>query len=195
MTSAANGFGSIGGRKPGPATTRARVGSPAAHAVKPSRSNAAPSRARTPASIFASCGLTSTPPGAASIRTSRPATTRCRPPPPERGAVHPEDVEARGREREVVGLRQRDEHARTAQRRRRPKAVAAGAERPTLRSASSLALDEHRRRARRDAEAAEAGHELRLGRELVLGRPLHLVGLYCRPRRPGSLHVFVSASR
>ena len=115
MTSASNGFGWIGGRKPGSAaTTRARVGSPAAQAVKTSRSNGAPSRSRTSASIVRVVRAHVDParrsfdPHLASGHDAVQAAVV-----PERGAVHAEDMEARRREREVVGLRQRDEHART----------------------------------------------------------------------------------
>ena len=79
-TSASNGRGFSVGRKPrersviGP-----RTGSRAAHSRKGSSSKGSPSSRETSCTASALAGSTRTPPAAASIRTSRPATTRWSP--------------------------------------------------------------------------------------------------------------------
>ena len=67
---------------------------------------AAPSSFSTTGRVSSSSGSTSTPPGAAAIRTSRPPTTRCSAPSCQRFARSgPNDAEALGRELEAVRLR------------------------------------------------------------------------------------------
>src|SRR5207245_5901369 len=53
---------------------------PSAKRSNAARSSSSPSSLPTTPAISSSSGSTSTPPGAASIRTSRPPTTRCSPP-------------------------------------------------------------------------------------------------------------------
>src|SRR3954451_20463727 len=80
-TSASNGSGASGGRKPGKRrTVAARISSPCANAWNVVRSKSRPSNFRATGSIAASSGSAPAPPGAGVMRTSRPATTRCKPP-------------------------------------------------------------------------------------------------------------------
>src|SRR3954447_19397755 len=80
-TSASNGSGASGGRKPGKRrTVAARISSPCANAWNVVRSKSRPSSFRTTGSIAASSGSAPAPPGAGVMRTSRPPTTRCKPP-------------------------------------------------------------------------------------------------------------------
>ena len=83
VTSDSNGSGASGGRKPaqlGDEPRRGRV----VRLARTRRRRRGRTRRRgasaTTGSVSASSGSTSTPPGADSIRTSRPPTTRCRPP-------------------------------------------------------------------------------------------------------------------
>src|SRR5829696_5449220 len=76
-TSISNGSGASAGRKP---LSRATSGASNRSGSNPARSNSAPRSLSTTRPVSSSSGSTSTPPGAASTRTSRPSTTLWSPP-------------------------------------------------------------------------------------------------------------------
>ena len=121
-TSASNGSGASGGRKPGNrSTVAARTGSPCAKAWNGSRSNSSPSSLRTTGSIVASSGSTSHAAGGRRDPDLAPVDDAVQAAVvPDVRAVDAPEREAVERELEVVRLRNREQtHAAEASASRR----------------------------------------------------------------------------